>query len=313
MKIGVRLPYHGELAKPENMKAFARRADELGFHALFMSDHIAIPKTIRSTYPYNASGFDEPIEALELLTSLAFVASVTSRIRLMTGIMVTPYRNPLLAAKMIATLDRLSDGRMIVGLGAGWMEQEFEALGAEFEERGKVVEEYVKVFREIWSSDSPAFDGRFVTLEEGLTFQPKPVQLGGPPVWIGGESPGAIRRVARVGDGWIPIGSNPTYPIRTPAEMRTSLGLLDGELAKVGRSRGEVTVGYMVPRYRLTSSASSGVEGPFVGDGDTVRGSAEAFEEAGVNFLGFEVLGATLAETLDALEGLAATLFYNLT
>src|ERR1700722_1440196 len=193
MKIGLGLASSGELAKPQNLAKFAERAEDLGFHALFMSDHIVIPPKIESDYPYNEAGFDEPMETLELITTLAYVAAITRKIELMTAVLVAPYRNPVLTAKMLANVDILSGGRLIVGLGVGWMEEEFRALNVPFENRGRLVDEYVKVFRELWSSDTPQFSGDFVEFEN-VSLLPKPSQRRGPPIWVGGESPPALRR-----------------------------------------------------------------------------------------------------------------------
>jgi probable F420-dependent oxidoreductase len=305
MKIGLRLASSGELAKPQNLVKFAERAEDLGFHALYMSDHIVIPPKIESDYPYNEAGFDEPMETLELITTLAYVAAITRKIELMTAVLVVPYRNPVLTAKMLANVDILSGGRLIVGLGVGWMEEEFRALNAPFENRGKLVDEYVKVFRELWSSDAPNFAGEFVEFEN-ITLLPKPSQRRGPPIWIGGESLPAMRRAARLGDGWMPIGSNPRHTLRDPTELSSWLRVLGQEARKVGRSPSEVTTAYIVPRYALVEDGGSDDPGqPFVGDRAKILRSIKAFEAVGVSFLGFEILDASVDKTIDAMERFA--------
>src|SRR5581483_110283 len=147
-------------------------------------------------------------EFLEQLTVLSFLAGQTSRVRLLTSIMVVPHRQPVLAAKMLASLDYLSRGRLVVGCGVGWLREEFEALGTPpYEERGAVVDEYLQVFKELWNSPRPSFQGKFVRFP-GLVFEPKPLQQPHPPLWIGGESGIALRRVVRLGDGWYPSAGN---------------------------------------------------------------------------------------------------------
>jgi probable F420-dependent oxidoreductase len=305
MKIGLRLASSGELAKPQNLAKFAERAEDLGFHALFMSDHIVIPPKIESDYPYNEAGFDEPMETLELITTLAYVAAITRKIELMTAVLVAPYRNPVLTAKMLANVDILSGGRLIVGLGVGWMEEEFRALNVPFEDRGRLVDEYVKVFRELWSSNAPHFSGDFVEFEN-ITLLPKPSQRRGPPIWIGGESPPALRRAATLGDGWMPIGSNPRHTLRDPAELASSLGDLGKEARKAGRSPSEITVAYMVPRYALIEDGGSEDPGQsFVGDRAKILRSIKAFGDVGVSFLGFEILASSIDKAIDDIERFA--------
>jgi probable F420-dependent oxidoreductase len=202
-------------------------------------------------------------------------------------------------------VDILSGGRLTVGLGVGWMEEEFRALNVPFENRGKLVDEYVKVFRELWSSDTPQFSGDFVEFEN-VSLLPKPSQRGGPPIWVGGESPPALRRAARLGDGWMPIGSNPRHMLRDPTELASSLRVLAEEARKAGRSPSEITVAYMVPKYALLEDGGSDDPGqPFVGDRAKILQSVKAFGDVGVNFLGFEIKGHSIDKTIDAIERFA--------
>src|SRR5262249_56194611 len=150
---------------------------------------------------------------------VGYVAGKGWRGRCVAGGMVGPHRAAVLTAKMLATIDVLSGGRLIVGIGAGWLKEEFEALGPPpFEERGAVTDEYMLAFRELWTKDAPQFDGRYVKFKD-VVFAPKPVQKC-PPMWVGGESGPAMRRPARMGDGWYPIGTNPPHPINTMARYR---------------------------------------------------------------------------------------------
>jgi probable F420-dependent oxidoreductase len=300
MKIGVRMPYSGELAKPDNLIAFAKQAEKLGFYALFMSDHIVIPEKINSNYPYNKMGFDEPNDALELLTTLAFVAAATSKINLMTGIMVVPYRNPLVAAKALANIDYLSKGRLILGAGAGWMREEFEALQAPFENRGDFVDESIKIFKHLWMDERLFHQGKFHKFS-GITFQPKPHQRPHPPIWIGGESRRAIRRAAELGDGWMPIGSNSTHPLRTPSALKSALELLEKDVLKAGRKMSDLEIAYFVPQYKLENRATDDNRS-FVGVADKIVADIKEYENLGVTFMGFEILGTSLNDALQGIE-----------
>ena len=157
MKFGFILPNRGPSAISDRLGIMARKGEELGYDALFTGDHIVVPKNISSPYPYSASfpGASSG-ESMEQLTLLAFIAGQTEKIRLVTSVIIVPHRNPLVAAKALATLDVLSQGRLVVGVGVGWMREEFEALDLPpFEERGAVTDEYLRAFKELWTSDDP--------------------------------------------------------------------------------------------------------------------------------------------------------------
>ena len=190
MEFGFTLPNSGPLASPENLAILARRGEEMGFDVIGVGDHIVMPKSISSRYPYSESGdFPAGGECLEQPTLLSFVASHTSTARPLTSVMVLPYRSPVFVAKMLATIDVLSRGRLIVGVGVGWMREEFGALGSPpYDERGAVGDEYINAFKELWTSDDPAFEGKYCSFR-GISFAPKPVQKPHPPIWVGGESP----------------------------------------------------------------------------------------------------------------------------
>ena len=227
MKYSFTLPGRGPLATPENLGIIARHGEALGYHTLLTGDHIVVPKEISSPYPYTEGGaFPESGSglALEQLTVLSFLAGQTKTINLGTSVIIVPHRNPLVAAKALATLDVLSGGRLVVGVGVGWMREEFEALDLPlFEERGAVTDEYIQAFKELWTSDSPTFHGKYCRFE-GITFLPKPVQKPHPPIWVGGESRPAMRRAARLADAWYPIGSNPAFPMAAPEQLSAGNG-----------------------------------------------------------------------------------------
>ena len=218
MKFGVSLQNRGVGASPENLALVARRAEELGFDSAFVGDHVVIPESFVSDYPYSATGEFTGMasgEWLDQLVTLTYVGAVTERIRLGSGVLILPHRNPVVTAKMLATMDVLSKGRLIVGVGVGWLREEFEALGLPpFSERGSVGNEYLRAFKELWTQENPSFEGKYCSFAN-IRFEPKPVQKPHPPIWVGGESGPALRRAATLGDAWHPIGSNPRFPLVT--------------------------------------------------------------------------------------------------
>ncbi|MYE60349.1 MAG: LLM class flavin-dependent oxidoreductase, partial [Alphaproteobacteria bacterium] len=165
MDFGFSIPHRGPLANPADQKRLAQTGERLGYAALTVSDHIVIPRDIGSKYPYSETG-DFPGsrsgEALEMIALLAFLCGVTEMARLITSVMVLPHRNPVLAAKQLATADLLSGGRVTVGCGVGWMREEFEAVGLPpFDERGRVADEYLRVFKAVWTEDPASFAGDY--------------------------------------------------------------------------------------------------------------------------------------------------------
>lgn len=247
MKFGFGLPTRGPVAQPDAIKKLVTEGEALGFGYMSIPDHIVIPKEIDPVYPYSDTGeppFPIDGECLEQLTMLAWVAGLTSTTRLLTSVLVVPHRNPVHTAKTIATADVLSGGRVTIGCGAGWMVEEFEALGTEpFKERGAVTDEYLRIFKELWTSENPSFDGKYVSFKD-VKFEPKPVQNPHPPLWIGGESAPAMRRAARLGNGWFPIGANPKFPLNTTGRYGDSLSRLKQISAEVGRDPSELDLGF---------------------------------------------------------------------
>ncbi|MFQ5933315.1 MAG: LLM class F420-dependent oxidoreductase [Dehalococcoidia bacterium] len=297
MEFGFDIPSGGPMATPENIAMLARKGEELGFDIISVSDHIVIPKRIESRYPYGETGEWPPgaDECLEMLTTLSFVAGQTSRARLLTSVMVLPHRNPVPTAKMLATVDVLSKGRLIVGCGVGWMREEFEVIGAPpYEERGAVGDEYLQAFKELWTSENPSFEGKYCRFSN-LSFLPRPVQKPHPPIWIGGESPPALRRTARLGNGWFPIGNNPRHTVETTVQLGEYLSRLRGYAQEAGRDPSEIDVAYAMPAYSLGQAQllSNGDRRPFTGTAQQIADDAKAFEEMGVRHL---MLGYSLEE-----------------
>jgi probable F420-dependent oxidoreductase len=238
MDVGLTIPTRGPLATRQGIEAMTRRAEELGFAHLSLSDHVIVPRKIDSRYPYSESGEWAGAasgDCFEQFTQLAYMAAITKKARLITAVAVIPYRGAVHTAKIAATIDVLSDGRMVLGVGAGWLREEFEALGSPpFEERGRVTDEYLRAFKTLWTDDAPRFEGRHVRFAD-VSFLPKPVQKPHPPIWVGGESPAAMRRTARYGDVWFPIGNNPRHPLDTLARFGEAVQRLHQVAEQNGR------------------------------------------------------------------------------
>ncbi len=205
MEIGLHVPQVGPLASAANIAAFARAADETGFDGLWVFDHVVLQKEQQSKYPYSADGsmgFPPTMNFLEPLTQLAFLAAQTKRVRLGTSVLVLPMRQPVLHAKIMATIDFLSGGRFVLGAGVGWWKQEYEVLSVPFEKRGKRMDECLQLIRALWTEDFVSFKGDFYEAVDWAC-NPKPVQAGGIPIWLGGESHKQLERVGKYADGWL--------------------------------------------------------------------------------------------------------------
>ena len=196
----------GPFSEPGIAVGLAQLAEELGFESLWTVEHVVVPTGYQSTYPYSPTGRmpgGEDVPIPDPLIWLAYVAAATTRIRLATGILILPQRNPVILAKEIATLDRLSGGRVELGVGVGWLEEEFDALGVPFADRGRRTDEHIEVLRRLWREQETAFDGEF-TRFAALQSYPKPATAEGPKIHIGGHTAVAARRAGRLGDGFFP-------------------------------------------------------------------------------------------------------------
>src|SRR5262245_53890711 len=292
MDFGFALPPRGPMATPENIAILAQRGEAMGFGILAVTDHIIFPKSIKSTYPGGASGQyyaagESQGEYLEPLALLSFLAGITSSAKLLTAIMVLPNRPPILAAKMLATIDVLSKGRVIAGCGVGWMREEFEALGSPpFEKRGAVANEYIRAFRELWTQDHPTFEGTYCRFANVL-FAPKPVQQPHPPIWTGGESPAALRRAGHLADAWYPAGSNPRFPLGTPEQFAAAAARVKRYAQDAGRDLASVDLAYSAGWYndQEAQQLPSGVRRPLTGTPAQIADDIKRYEEVGVRHM----------------------------
>lgn len=309
MQFGLNIPPRGPLAEREAIMTIARRAEELGFACLAIPDHIVVPNDIGSRYPYAEDGAFPGAagEFIEPLALMAFLGAATSRIRLMTSVLVVPHRPAVLTAKMLATIDALTGGRVTIGVGAGWMREEFEAIGAPpFAERGRVTDEYIAAFRELWTNDTPRFDGEYVRFSD-IIFLPRPVQRP-IPVWSGGESGAALRRAGRIADGWYPVGTNARYPLDTLARYDERLAKVKRIAEDAGRDPANLHLAYWAMWYRAgvrMDAADGGGRRLFSGSDAEVLGDIAAFAERGVRTLNVNLVGGTLPETTDRMARFA--------
>jgi probable F420-dependent oxidoreductase len=269
MRIGIHLPHIGRKAGPEAIRRAAVQAEELGFADVWTSEHIIVPKG--APYPPSPAFYDPVL-------TLCWAAAFTRRVRLGTSVLVLPMRHPLPLAKELATLQCLSEGRLILGAGVGWMEAEFAALGAPFHERGRRMDEGIALMRAVWSEDPVSFEARYIPAKvEDMRMLPQPVRPI--PIWIGGGSEAALRRALRLGDGW--HGSR-----LSPEEARPVVARLRAER----------------PKPDFVISLRSGWDGK---DAGALEARLSEYAEAGVEHVLVEPFERGLEEWLAAVERVA--------
>ena len=220
MEFGVCLPQYGREVSLHDLRVVCLDAEALGFDSVWVSDHIVTPEHMQASVG--------PI-FFDAFVVLSHVSAMTERVRLGTTVMVTPYRNPLVAAKIISSLDALSGGRVVLGVGVGGAPDEFAALGIPESQRGARTDEYLAAMIELWTNDPAGYHGRYVSFE-GVRFAPKPVQQPHPPIWVGGRSDAALRRAARVAQAWHPT----QMPLDSLRERMSRLAEISSELGRSG-------------------------------------------------------------------------------
>jgi len=288
----------GPIGTRHAVLTFARRMEALGYDSLWASDHVVIPHRIASRYPYSPTGkfpLAPEVPFLEPLTTLALVAGVTERVQLGTSILVLPHRNPVLAAKMAATIDHLSEGRLVLGVGVGWMREEIELLGGNYDRRGAWSDEALAVMRACWRNARTAHHGKFFSFDEIGVF-PKPTR-GDIPILVGGHTERALRRVVQHGDGW-------HAAFITPAALAADLARLKEECARQRRPHDQVTVsvraGLSLRRTPLGPDRK-----PLQGSPEQVVEDLVAFRDLGVDSVLLETRYRDLQEMLGIYETFA--------
>jgi probable F420-dependent oxidoreductase len=286
LAFGAHLPVYGPAATRATLVAFAQRMEALGYDSLWVSDHVVIPWEIHSRYPYSATGeFPLPpaTDFLEPLTVLALVAGVTERAKLGTSVLVLPHRHPVLTAKILASIDHLAPGRVILGAGVGWMREEVELLGAPYDRRGAWTDEAIRIMRACWTEERAAFTGEFFRIPP-VSSAPRP-RRGPIPIWIGGHTPRALRRVAELGDGW-------HAAFATPREMEAGLARLREECRRRGRA---VTSIALSVRMGLAARRSA----------DELVGELKALRDLGVSHVVLETRMRDLDDMVATFERFA--------
>jgi probable F420-dependent oxidoreductase len=265
MRFGFHLPNFGPEANPETIVTVAQKAEALGFDSVWVVDHLIMPEV-------HVDKFSAAV--YEPLTVLSFVAAATKKIKLGTSVIILPYRHPMEVAKIVSTLDVLSGGRVIFGAAAGWMEEEFDVLGVPFKERGSRSDEYLKLMKELWTSERPNFHGRYYQVAN-IRFEPKPVQRPHPPIWVGGASQPAIRRAVDLGDGWHPVGLS-------PEQLRAGLEYLRAYAREKGRDPATIEISVRL-RLSFTEDAVARERNGLVGSADEIVARIKEYERLGVS------------------------------
>src|SRR5271168_976722 len=308
MRYGFYLPTRGPAATRDGILALAREGERLGLHSAMVADHIVFPVESESAYPYTVDrkhpgGGD----ALETFSIVGVVAGATEKLRLVTSVLVLPYRNPVLTAKMVASLDVLSGGRVTLGVGVGWLREEFEALGSpDFDKRGAVTDEWLNIFKQLWTQSPASFNGQFYKYND-IRAEPFPLQKPHPPIWVGGHSRAALRRTARHGDGWHPVGAIAASPL-PPQEMRTHLTTLKQLTEAEGRDFSALTISYKAPLYDTGMPSPDGSRRPFSGEPKDIADDISTFAAIGVHELIFDFRGRSIPESIERLERFATNI-----
>ena len=310
MEFGLALPGRGPLAKPELVLRMATRADALRYDSIFVTDHVVLPASMaRSVYPYSTTGQfagGAAQDYLEPLATLGYLAHATKRVRLGTSVLVVPYRNPLVAAKTLATIDQLSGGRVILGAGVGWLREEFDALAAPaFEARGAVTDEYLRLMRATWTVDPVTFEGKHYRIRD-VHALPKPAQRGGIPIWIGGHTDGALKRAGTLGDAWHPIGLRPPAML-LPDEYAQKVKQIHAWAQRAGREPSAIRLTLRAPmEVRPKGTKAAGGSRPLLqGTPAEVAADLQQYVALGVSHFVFDPTVPDVKAVLANLERFA--------
>ncbi len=303
MQIGLSIP---RLPDAQGIRRFVQRAEELGFESVLAGDHVLLPTGGTNQYPYTADGsFSRPADEpfLETMTMLGYMAACTDTIKLGSTVIILPYRNPLVQAKMFASLDVLTDGRMICGVGVGWLEKEFDTLGVPYAERGPMSDEFLEIFKTLWTQAHPEFHGNYYDIE-GIQFYPKPVQQPHIPIWVGGHSRPALRRVARYGDCWHTTRQTPDF-------VAQNLPYLREQAERAGRDPASISISlkrslHFTDLDAAEEEASVRTGGVVIATTQEVIDDVYYCRELGINQLTYDFRVDGLDASIRVMEHLAA-------
>ena len=294
MKLGICLPHYGRPIEPSRLAQLAARAEEVGLDSVWVTDHVVVPRDVPLIYRD---------DMLDPLAVLPWLAGVTERIALGTSVIVLPYRSPLPVAKLLASVDVLSGGRLIVGVAVGWLEGEFAALGVPFRERGRRSDEAIELFRAVWTQDYPEIKTANHDLSGRVKVSPMPLQKPRPPILVGGASDAALRRVARLGDGWHASGM-------PPSTFRAS-ALAVGNLWKEAKREGDPHLSLRIP-ILIDGVHQAAVDTALLGTRHVLRGPLQSivrelrqYQTAGCEHVALEVSYSTYPAILETIDIIA--------
>ena len=301
MKFGVFLPVSGRAASRKTLMQAAQQAEALGYDSVWAADRLVMPWKIATTYPYSKEAtFIVPADRpfFDTLTCLAFLAGCTEKIQLGMSVMVMPYRHPLHWAKIATTIDQLSTGRLIMGVGVGWMGEEFAAMNAPFKERGKVSDEQLTLLKQLWTEEHITFRGKYYQVDD-IAFNPKPYQKPRIPIWVGGEGKYAQRRAGQFGDAWFP------YFVRvTPQELLRRFNNVREEAKKAGRNPDEIDFACCLP-IELTANDVAQEDDYLKGSIGQVTAAIKKFIHVGVIHIGLQFMIPHYPERQEQIERFA--------
>ena len=288
VKFGFVIPNNWGFEDPGDVIDIATSAEQMGFHSVWVNHHV-----LHAGYVLKRLD-DRPY--YDALTTLTYVAALTKSVRLGTSVLVLPYLNPVVLAKSLATLDVLSGGRLTVGAGVGALRHESDSLGSDYSQRGAYTDESISVMKALWTQQDPVFEGAFYTFS-GVKFAPKPLQQPHPPLWIGGQSRAAMRRAARLGDGWHPTGL-------TPQELAGKVEYLESQVKAAGRSMSDITISVRQELDVLDSPSAEG-QGSMIGAPDQLLSNIEAYASSGVQEIVTPVSTSDVAHVHRVMEAFA--------
>lgn len=299
MKLGVSIPHAGHLATPENIVKVAQRAEALGFDSVWAFERLLAPTNPRTPYAGTPDG-KLPLamkRILDPLTTLTFVAANTSKIRLGVSVLNIPFYNPVLLARQLTAMDIFSNGRLQIGMGLGWSEDEFEATGADMKTRGARADEFLECLKAIWTTDPASYKGKFFSLPES-TIQPKPVQQPHPPIYLAAFDPRAMNRVAKYADGWNPVA----LPVEAMQQMIAGIR----QMAQAAGRDGSKLAFVVRANVYVAKQAISKDRGIFTGTWEQIAEDVQATKALGATELFFDVTfdpsGKTLEDYLALVE-----------